>query len=168
MSDEIVNRVAQSKLITFDLEEYYPVGKRFSLDLKNWLFEGLVLREKEFRAFVDTHDFSIYKDAYVALQCSTDAIIPGWANMLVASKLQPFAKKVVVGNLEQLETAIYQTIIEDLELTPFVNKLVIIKGCGAKPIPANAYTWLTERLQTVAKSIMYGEACSAVPIFKRK
>ena len=106
MEKEIVNRVAQSKLITFDLEDYYPKGERKVLDIKDWLYEGFILREKEFRAHVDAHDWSMYQEAYVALQCSSDAIIPGWAFMLVASKLQPYAKKVVQGNLETLETAL--------------------------------------------------------------
>lgn len=168
MSEEIVNRVAQSKLITFDLEDYYPAGKRVMLDLKDWLFEGFILREKEFRAYAEEHDWESYKEAYVALNCSTDAIIPGWANMLIASKLEPFAKKVVVGNLEQLETSIYQSVIEVIDVSSFADKLVIIKGCSNKPVPANAYVWMTAKLQTVAKSVMYGEACSSVPLFKRK
>ncbi len=168
MSEEIVNRVAQSKLITFDLEDYYPAGKRVILDLKDWLFEGFILREKEFRAYAEEHDWESYKEAYVALNCSTDAIIPGWANMLIASKLEPFAKKVVVGNLEQLETSIYQSVIETIDVSSFADKLVIIKGCSNKPVPANAYVWMTAKLQTVAKSVMYGEACSSVPLFKRK
>lgn len=168
MSEEIINRVAQSKLITFDLEDHYPSGDRLVIDLKNWLFEGFILREKEFRAYVEEHNWAIYKNAYVALNCSTDAIIPGWANMLIASKLEPFAKKVVVGDLEQLETSIYQSVIADLDVSPFLEKMVIIKGCSNKPVPANAYVWITAKLQTVAKSIMYGEACSSVPLFKRK
>jgi len=168
MPNEIVNRVAQSKLITFDLEDYYPEGKRLVLDIKQWLFEGIILREKEFRAFVENYDWSQYQDSFVALNCSTDAIVPGWANMLLASNLEPFAKKVIVGNLEQLETSLYQSIIENLDVSPFLDKLVIIKGCSNKPVPDNAYTMITSKLRTVAKSIMYGEACSAVPLFKRK
>ncbi len=168
MPEEIINRVAQSKLVTFDLEDHYPEGKRVVLDIKNWLFEGIILREKEFRTFVEEHDWEEYKDAFVALHCSTDAIIPGWANMLIASKLEPFAKKVVLGNLEQLETSIYQLVIENLDASPFIDKLVIIKGCSNKPVPPNAYLWITAKLQTVAKSVMYGEACSSVPLFKRK
>lgn len=168
MSDEIINRVAQSKLVTFDLEDYYPEGKRVVLDIKDWLYEGFILREKEFRNHVSEHDWGHYKDSFVALNCSTDAIIPGWANMLLASKLQPYAKKVVVGDLEQLETALYQTAIDDIDITPFQDKLVIIKGCTTKPVPPNAYLWITSKIQTVAKSVMYGEACSSVPLFKKK
>lgn len=165
---EIVNRVAQSKLITFDLEEYYPAGPRIELDITDWLYEGLILREKEFRAQVDAHDWSAYQDAYVALQCSSDAIVPGWAFMLISSRLQPFAKQVVIGDLEALETTLYQKIITDLETEQFRDKPVIIKGCTNKPVPKNAYLWATARIQEVAKSVMYGEACSSVPLYKRK
>jgi len=108
MPDEIINKVAQSKLITFDLEDYYPKGKRIVLDIKDWLFEGFILREKEFRAHINEHNWEQYKDGYVALTCSTDAIVPGWAYMLVTTKLQPFVMKTVLGDLEDLETAIYQ------------------------------------------------------------
>lgn len=168
MEKEIVNRVAQSKLVTFDLEDYYSKGERKVLDIKDWLYEGFILREKEFRAHVDAHDWSMYQEAYVALQCSSDAIIPGWAFMLVASKLQPYAKKVVQGNLETLETALYQTILEKLDVTEFADKPIIIKGCSKKPVPENAYLMAVAKIQEVAKSIMYGEACSSVPLFKRK
>lgn len=165
---EITNRVAESKLITFNLEDYYPEGKRVVLDIKDWLCEGLILREKDFRTIVSGHDWKQYENTYVALSCSTDAIIPGWAYMLLSSKLQPYAKEVVVGDLEQLETILYQKIIENLDIKDFQNKLIIIKGCSIKPVPPNAYLWATSKIQTVAKSVMYGEACSSVPLFKRK
>jgi hypothetical protein len=165
---EIVNRVAQSKLVTFDLEEYYPQGPRKILDIKDWLYEGIILREKEFRAHADAHDWSAYQGAYVALQCSSDAIIPGWAFMLITSRLQPHAKLVVQGDLETLETALYQRVIDDLDTEQFRDKPVIIKGCTNKPVPQNAYLWATARIQEVARSVMYGEACSSVPLFKRK
>ncbi|WP_420321052.1 DUF2480 family protein [Flagellimonas sp.] len=168
MGKEIINRVAQSKLITFDLEELYPEGRREVLDIKDWLHEGIILREKEFRSALDEQDWSAYQDAYVALTCSTDAIVPGWAFMLVASKLNPFAKKVVIGKLEDLETSLYQTILEELDLSPFKDKPVIIKGCSNKPVPENAYIMAMSKIQQVAKSVMYGEACSAVPLFKKK
>lgn len=167
MSD-IVNRVAQSKLVTLDLEDYYPEGSRIQIDIKDWLYEGLILKEKDFRDFIASHDWEQYEGAYVALYCSTDAIVPGWAYMLIATKLQPYAKKLVLGSLEDLESAIFSTIIEDLDITPFKGKPVIIKGCSNKPVPSNAYLWATLKLQPVAKSIMYGEACSSVPLFKRK
>jgi len=165
---EIVNRVAQSKLITFDLEEYYPEGQRIELDIEDWLYEGLILREKEFRAHTDAHDWSSYQDAFVALQCSSEAIVPGWAFMLITARLQPYAKAVVFGDLEKLETMLYQEILENLDLEQFRDKPVIIKGCTNKPVPQNAYLWATAKIQQVAKSVMYGEACSSVPIFKRK
>ncbi|WP_297704436.1 DUF2480 family protein [uncultured Eudoraea sp.] len=165
---EIVNRVAQSKLVTFDLEEYYPQGSRLQLDIKEWLYEDLILKEKEFRNQVALHNWEQYNDAYVALNCSSDAIVPGWAFMLISTKLQPYAKKVVLGSLEDLETTLFQSVIEDLDISDFKDKPVIIKGCSNKPVPPNAYLWATIKLQPVAKSIMYGEACSSVPLFKRK
>ncbi|MGB3145136.1 MAG: DUF2480 family protein [Maribacter sp.] len=168
MQDEIINRVAQSKLITFNLEDHYPEGKRMVLDIKDWLFEGFILKEKDFRASVENHDWSQYKEAYVALHCSTDAIIPGWAYMLVTIKLAEFSKKTVQGSLEDLESFLYQSVIENLNVSEFQDKSVIIKGCSKKPVPLNAYLFMTEKLKPVVKSVMYGEACSAVPLYKRK
>jgi hypothetical protein len=168
MADEIINRVANSKLITVNLEDYYPQGNRVHFDIKDWLFEGFVLREKDFRAQVSEFNWSQYQDAYVALNCSTDAIIPGWAYMLLSIQLQPFAKKTIVGSLENLETSIYQDVINNLDITSFKDKPIIIKGCSKKPVPQNAYIMLANKLQPFAKSIMYGEACSSVPLFKKK
>ncbi len=169
MAEEIVNRVANNKnLITFDLEDYYPNGKRVLFDIKDWLFEGLLLREKEFRQHVRDHDWSQYKDQYVALTCSSDAIIPGWAYLLLTSALAPYARKVVVGSLETIETILYTEIIANLDVNEFQDKLLIIKGCSNKPVPEGAYIALIQKLQPVAKSIMYGEACSSVPLYKRK
>ena len=167
MGREIINRVAESKLITIDLEDYYPNGERVFLDIKQWLYEGLVLREKEFRAAIAAHDWSQYQDKFVAVDCTADAIIPGWAYMLICTKLQPYAKKVAQGSLEVLETSLYQTIIENLDVSGYEGKPVIIKGCSHKPVPQNAYLWITSRLMTVAKSVMYGEACSSVPLYKK-
>ncbi len=166
--DEIVNRVAQSNLVTFDLEEYYPPGKRVLIDIKDWLFEEIILKEKEFRAAAAAHDWEQYRDAYIALNCSTEAIIPAWAYMLITTYLQPFARKVVLGDLEALETTIYEEVLSDLNLGEFKDKPVIIKGCSHKPVPPNAYVLATYKLQQVAKSIFYGEACSSVPLYKRK
>lgn len=168
MENEIVNRVANSKLVVVDLEDYYPKGKRTIFDIKDWLFEELILREKDFREYVNQHDWSQYQDNYVALTCTSDAIIPAWSFMLITMHLQPFAKKVVIGDLEQLETAIYQDIIQKMDFTEFNDKPLIIKGCTNKPVPANAYILLSEKLRPIAKSVMYGEACSSVPLFKRK
>ncbi len=169
MEEEIINRVANNKnLITLDLEDYYPEGDRILFDIKDWLFEGLLLREKDFRNHVSNHDWSQYQGAYVALTCSTDAIIPGWAYLLLTSVLAPFAKKVVVGSLDILETILYGEIIEQLDVSVYQDKLLIIKGCANKPVPQGAYIALLQKLQPVAKSIMYGEACSSVPLYKRK
>lgn len=168
MAEDIINRVANSKLVVVDLEDYYPKGKRTVFDIKNWLFEELVLREKDFREKVAQHDWSQYKDNFVALTCTSDAIVPAWAFMLLAVHLQPFAKKVVIGDLEQLEISIYEGILKDLDISDFENKPIIIKGCTNKPVPANAYILLSQILRPVAKSIMYGEACSSVPLFKAK
>ncbi|MCK0132809.1 DUF2480 family protein [Arenibacter sp. S6351L] len=165
---EIINRVSQSKLVTFNLEDLYPKGERILMDIKDWLYEGLILREKEFRAQLEEHDWTKYKDAYVALTCSSEAIIPGWAYMLIATKLQPYSKQIIIGDLEMLESSLYQSIIENLDVSEFVDKPVIIKGCSNKPVPANAYLWATTKIQSVAKSVMYGEACSSVPLFKAK
>lgn len=167
MEGEIVNRVANSKLITIDLEDFYPEGPRIVLDIKDWLLEGLVLREKDFRASVQEHDWSQYKNAFVVLTCSTDAIIPGWAYMLVSTYLSPVAKKVVTGDLETLETILYTEIIQRLDISVYEGHPVIIKGCSRKPVPKNAYLQLIGRLQSVSRSIMYGEACSSVPLFKK-
>lgn len=168
MPDEIINRVANSKLVTINLEDYYPKGQRVLFDIKDWLFEGFVLREKDFRTQVAEYDWSQYQGSYVALTCTTDAIIPGWAFMLISLHLEPFAKKVVIGNLEQLETSIYQDVINNLDVSEFKDKPLIIKGCSKKPVPQNAYIMLANKLKPVATSIMYGEACSSVPLFKKK
>ncbi|MCM5662162.1 DUF2480 family protein [Galbibacter mesophilus] len=168
MQEEIINRVAQSKLVTFNLEDYYPVGQRVLFDISDWLLEGFLLKEKDFREQAKNHDWSQYKDNYVALTCSTDAIIPGWAYMLLTTYLSPFAKKVFVGSLEQLETAIYQEVIANLDVSEFKDQPIIVKGCSKKPVPENAYIMLVQKLFPVAKSIMYGEACSSVPLYKRK
>ncbi|NND51509.1 MAG: DUF2480 family protein [Flavobacteriaceae bacterium] len=166
MAEDIINRVANSKLMTIDLEDYYPEGKRVLFDIKDWLFEGLVLREKEFRQRALSYNWSNHQDDYMALFCSTDAIVPSWAFMLLTVHLEPFAKKIIVGDLEALETSIYQDIINEIDTKPYVNKPIIIKGCSNKPVPDNAYTMLTNKLKPVARSIMYGEACSSVPLFK--
>ena len=165
---EIVNRVAQSSLITFDLEDYYPAGERFLLDISSWLLEGVILKEKDFRNHVAEHKWETYRDGFVAITCSTDAIIPAWAFMLITSRLEPYARKVVQGTLIDLETQLYADIIQDLDVSEFADKPVIIKGCSQKPVPPNAYVWATQKIQSVAKSVMYGEACSSVPLFKRK
>ncbi len=165
MADEIINRVAKSKLITIDLEDYYPEGRRVLFDIKDWLFEGFVLREKDFREKVKNFDWSQYQKCYVALTCSTDAIIPAWAFMLLTVNLEPFVEKSIIGELDGLETSLYQDIIQQLDTSEFNDKPIIIKGCSNKPVPVNAYTMLINKLKPIAKSIMYGEACSSVPLY---
>lgn len=166
--DEIKNRVAESKLITIDLEDYYPSGDRLVFDIKDWLFEGIILKEKDFRAYVKNHDWAQYANSYVALTCSVDVIIPSWAYLLITSMLAPIAKKVIVGNIDLLEISIYQDIVNDIAVDEYKNKPIIIKGCSSKPIPDVAYVQLISKLIPVAKSIMYGEACSSVPLYKSK
>ncbi len=168
MAKEIINRVASSKLITIDLEDFYPEGKRILFNISKWLFEGLILKEKDFRESVENHNWSQYTDNYVALSCLTDAIIPSWAYLLITTKLSPFAKKIVVGNLVLLETTIFQEVISTLEIDIYKDKPVIIKGCSNKPIPETASVQLIEKLQPIVKSIMFGEACSNVPLYKVK
>lgn len=164
---EIINRVANSALEVFDLEDYYPKGQRIALDISQWLFEGFLLREKDFREQLKNHDWSQYQNAYVAVHCSTDAIIPAWASILVTVHLTPFAKKIVDGKLEAIDIALYEEILPTLDYSVYQDKPVIIKGCSKKPVPMSAYVLAAQKLQPVAKSIMYGEACSAVPLYKK-
>jgi len=168
MADEIVNRVAKSKLKTLDLEDFYPKGSRTSIDIKNWLFHELILKEKDFRESLKNHDWSQYQNHYIALNCSSDAIIPSWAYMLIATYTSPFAIKTIVGNLQQLDIAIFQDMLNNFSVEAYKNVPVIIKGCSNKPIPETAYIQLIEKLQPVAKSIMFGEACSTVALYKKK
>lgn len=168
MEEEIINRVATSILQVFDLEDYYPEGERVSIDISQWLWEGFVLREKEFRDSLKNYDWQQYEGKYIALTCSTDAIVPAWAYMLVTVHLQSFAKKVVQGTIHQLNAAVYQDILNDLDYADYIDKPVIIKGCSRKPVPQEAYVMASQKLLPVAKSIMFGEACSSVPLYKRK
>ncbi len=164
---EIVNRVANSKLVTFNLEDYYIEGERVILDIKSWLFEETILREKDFRLHLKDHDWSIYQDKNVAIHCSVEAIIPVWAYMLIASYLQPVANRVVLGNLQQLENTLFQEALSKINLDDFKDAKVVIKGCGHLPIPNFAYIEIIQKLRPIASSIMYGEPCSTVPVFKR-
>jgi hypothetical protein len=166
--EEIVNRVANSVLQVFDLEDYYPEGPRFSIDILQWLYEGLVLREKDFREQLKNHNWETYKDGFVALSCSTDAIVPAWAFMLITAYLEPVAKNVFWGTIPQMEIGLYQEILQKLDYSSYQDKPVIIKGCSRKPVPQEVYVLATQKLMPVAKSIMFGEACSAVPVYKRK
>ena len=165
--DEIVNKVANSVLEVFDLEDYYPSGIRTQLDISQWLLDGFLLKEKDFREALKNHDWSKFQNHFVAIHCSTDAIIPAWASILVTVYLSPFAKKVVVGNLTDLETSLYQEILSTLDYSKYQDKPIILKGCSKKPVPESAYIMAIQKLQPFAKSIMYGEACSAVPLYKK-
>lgn len=166
--DEIINKVANSSLEVFDLEDYYPSGIRTQIDISQWLSEGFILREKEFRDHLKNHDWTQYQDNFVVVFCSTDAILPAWATVLVTIHLAPFATKIVNGNLQDLDTILYHEILSNIDYSKYENKSVIIKGCSKKPVPITAYVSAAHYLQPFAKSIMYGEACSAVPLYKKK
>ncbi|PWL24551.1 DUF2480 family protein [uncultured Roseivirga sp.] len=167
MAEEIINRVASSPLVTIDLEDYYHKGERQVYDLAQNLFQGMILREKDLREFVKEHDWSKYEGKNIALICSEDAIVPTWAYMLVATKLEGVANKVVMGSLETLEYALYQDVLSKIDAQEFADKPIVIKGCGNLPVPDSAYVELTMLLKPYAKSIMYGEPCSTVPLYKK-
>ena len=164
---EIINKVALSGIITIDLEEFYPSGERVLLDIKDLLFQELILREKDFREFIKNEDFSKYKNKYVAIVCSADAIVPTWAYMLLAIQLEPYVKRVVFGNLETLETVLFNEILSKLDINIYKDVRVVIKGCGHLPVPKAAYVEIARLLRPVVKSIMYGEACSTIPLYKQ-
>ena len=168
MSETIPNKVANSVLVNFDLEAYIPNGSRTFIDISQWLEQGFLLREKPFREALMTHDWKEYSTHYIALGCSTGAILPAWASLLVTSYLQPVAKTIVLGSLAELERQIFREMITELDLTPFKGKPIMIKGCSDVTIPQDAYVLLVKRLQSVAKSLFYGEACSSVPLWKAK
>ncbi|MBI3518921.1 MAG: DUF2480 family protein [Bacteroidetes bacterium] len=166
MSDEIINKVANSGLITIDLEEYYPKGERVLFDLKPLLFHELILKEKDFREYIKQHDWTQYKDKLVAITCTADAIVPTWAFMLVSIALEPFAKKIVFGNIETLEAIVFGEALHSIRYADYQDKRVVIKGCSNLPVSTNAYVELVRGLKPFAKSIMYGEPCSTVPLYK--
>jgi hypothetical protein len=165
--EEFVNRVANSGLITLNLEEYLHPGERVIYDIKDNLFMELMLREKDFRAFVKDNDWSQYAGKNVAIICSTDAIVPTWAYMLLASKLQPFVNRYVFGDLDALEQALLQDAIAKINAEEYQDAKVVIKGCGQIPVPTYAYVEIMQKLLPVVSSIMYGEPCSTVPIYKK-
>ena len=169
MNDEfqIVNRVDNSGLITFDLEDYYNKGERVIYDIKQNLFQELILKEKDFREFIKSNDWSVYKDKNVAIICSADAIVPTWAYMLLISRIEPFANLVVFGNLQALEQALFQQALDKLDYSKFENAKVVIKGCGNFPVPIYAYAEITRILRPIVSSIMFGEPCSTVPVYKK-
>lgn len=166
MENEIINKVANSGIITVNLEDYITEGERVLFDIKPLLFQELILKEKDFREFIKNNDWSVYKEKLVALTCSNDAIVPTWAYMLLTLALEPYAKKIIFGNLKDLENILFAEKLASLNVTSFKDARVVIKGCGDKPLPTNAYIQLTTLLKPVAKSIMYGEPCSTVPLYK--
>jgi hypothetical protein len=165
---ELVNKVAQSGIITIDPADYYPNEEITPFDLKDYLYMGLILKEKEFREALKNIDPTIYSGKIIAVHCTADAIIPVWAYMLVASLLQPFCSRVLMGDKETAIKNIMVERISAMDDAPLREKRIVIKGCGDLPIPAEAYLELTARLRPIAKSIMYGEPCSTVPVFKKK
>ena len=165
-SDQIINKVAESSLLTFDLEDFYIPGTRVSFDISSLLYEGLILKEKDFRTFLKQEDWSQYQGKFVSVHCSSDAIIPTWAYMLLASCLQPYARKVVFGDLQKLEEALFYEALLHLDVEVYRVRIVVVKGCSKVAVPVSAYLDITQKLVAVAKSVMFGEACSTVPVFK--
>lgn len=174
--DEIINKVEKSGLKEINLEDFYIQGERYLLDIKQYLTsfsfgegkeEAFILKEKDFREYVKTHDWTKYKDKLVAITCTADAVIPTWAYMLIATVLQPYAKKFVFGDLKTLETVLFQESLSKMNPEEFRDKKIIIRGCSNLPVPESAYVELTRILVPFAKSIMYGEACSTVPLMKK-
>lgn len=167
MEDVIINKVAESGLVTLDLEEYYPKEQPAMFDLKDHLFMGLILKEKEYRETLKKIDWEIYKNKNVCITCTADAVIPMWAYMLAATYLQPVANEVVYGDEGFLHSFLFLKNLSKIDLSDFADKRVVIKGCGDKKISETAYVEITKLLRPVVKSIMYGEACSTVPIYKQ-
>ena len=167
MENTIVNKVSNSSLVVVDLQDYKPNGVRNLVDITQWLEDGL-LREKSFRQSLKEHNWSQYKDHLVALDCSADVILPAWATLLITTYLSPHAKTVILGSLNDLEKHLFSKTIDQLDLERFKGKPLIIKGCSDNSIPEASYINLIQRLQKVAKSIFYGEACSSVPLWKAK
>lgn len=166
-TEEIVNRVATSGLISFDLEELYHPGERVVFDIKDQLFQGFILREKDFRDFLKTNDWSAYSGKNVAIICSEDAIVPTWAYMLLAIQLEPFANAFIFGDLNALEDKLFADAISKLDTEEFRGKKMVIKGCSKFPVPVSAYVEITRLLKPVVQSLMFGEPCSTVPLYKK-
>jgi hypothetical protein len=165
---EIINKVAQSGLLTFNLEELYPAEDIIVFDLKDFLFKGLILREKDFREALTQIDWKQYIDKIITVHCTVDAIIPQWAFMLVSVYAQPYAKAIYFGSKEDALRMYYAQALEHVDVTAYANQRVVIKGCSDKPVPVDAYVIITNKLRPIAKSIMYGEPCSTVPLYKKK
>jgi hypothetical protein len=168
IQENIINKVAQSGLLTVDLANYAPKEDITVYDIKDNLFHGLILKEKDFRDFVKDHDWSNYQDKNMAITCSTDAIVPTWAYMILANKLAPYAKSVHFGTLEEVQQRLFLEEVAKIDYSQYRDQRVVVKGCGDIYIPESAFVLFTTQLSAVAKSIMYGEPCSTVPVFKRK
>ncbi len=168
MEEQIINRVSSSNLITFDLEELYSPGERVLFDIKILLFQELILKEKDFRDFIKGHNWAQYSEKHVAITCTADAIVPTWAYMLLAAALQPYALNIVFGSLEALENQLFRQRLNLVDWNKFVNRKVVIKGCSRVEVPVAAYVETVNRLRPLAANIMFGEACSTVPIYKQK
>lgn len=166
--NEIVNRVANSSLITFDLEQYHQPGERVLLDISDQLFQGMILKEKDFRDFIKANDWKQYESKFVAVTCSSDAIVPVWAFMLLSIALQPHAKKIIFGTLEELETVLYREKLAQVDWAAFLNAKVVVKGCSKVFVPVAVYVEVTNQLRPLVSSLAFGEPCSTVPLFKRK
>ncbi len=168
IQDTIINRVAQSGLLTIDLAHYAPTQDIVEYDIKDNLFHGLILKEKDFREFVKSHDWNQYTEKVVAITCSTDAIVPTWAYMILANKLEPYAQSVNFGSKEDIYRDLFLKTLHEMDYTSFTDQRVVIKGCGDIYVPESAFVLFTSKLTPIVKSIMYGEPCSTVPVYKRK
>ncbi len=168
MEDIIINKVAQSALVTIDLEKFYPEEDIIVFDLKNYLFMELILKEKDYREALKNIDWNIYENKNVAITCTVDAIIPLWAYMLAVTYLEPFAREIIFGNENEMFNFLFLKNLSKIDTKEYEGKRVVVKGCGDKKIPEAVYVEITKILRPVVKSIMYGEACSTVPIFKKK
>ena len=167
MTGEIINRVALSPLVTYDLADHYDNGERVEFDIKDQLFQGMILREKDFRAFLKEHDWNQYEGKHVCVHCSIDAIIPGWAWMLLGVHLEPVAQTLVYGNLDDLEKEIWRHTLDQIDYQALAGKKIVVKGCGDIEIPQATYVEFVRRLRPIADKLMYGEPCSTVPLYKK-
>ena len=166
-TEEITNRVATSGIVSLDLEELYAQGERVQYDLKDNLFQGMILREKDFREFLKSNNWTVYQGKNVSIICSEDAIVPTWAYMLLAIYLEPYANKVVLGDLDLLEDSLFSDAIQQIDPEEYRGKRVVIKGCSKVTVPISAYVAITTLLKPVAQSLMFGEPCSTVPLYKK-
>jgi hypothetical protein len=167
MEGEIVNRIALSPLVTFDLADHYDTAERVSIDIAAQLFMGMILREKDFRTYIKETDWAEYSGKHVRIECTADAVIPGWAWMLVAIALEPYAATLVQGSEEDLEKEIWRTVMDGIDFTKFQGKKLVVKGCGDVEIPTATYVELIRRLRPIADKLMYGEPCSTVPLYRK-